>query len=583
MIEVYRKYKNKGFACLPTQSDKSPAVPKGTTWKGGITDEKMYTSYGIGILCGKISDGLECFDFDNKFGDAKQILSEFIAIDKVKEIYEKYKLPIESTMSGGYHLLFRCDEYGGNLKLASRGKLDDETGKMKPVAVIETRGDGGYFVCAPTPKYEVIRNDIFNIQHIEPEERKTLFSVARSFNQWVEIRSNEFEIGNKPGDIYNQKSESVTEMKSALMASGWVEVSKFNWRRPGKKEGISATIGKVADNVFYCFSSSAHPFNEMSGYTPFQVVGLLKYNGDFSKLAKDLSERYGLNEYQNTKVQYSKPQVKRKTEDELNEIIKKSFIDVNIPIAKPPVILEINHGDELSNLYKRLITLGNISSITGKGKSKKTFLQSIMLACFAINDKFQFKFRATLPDNKRQLLQFDTEQGEYDTYLVARRIHDMAGGYQQHLGTFNLREYEPFDRIDIIFKAIDFYKNNLGFVAIDGIADLVNDINDVQESVKITSMLLACTKKYNIHISNIIHQNKNDNYATGHLGSSLIKKSEVVIGVDKDEDMKYRSIVSCQNIRGAEDFEDFAFQIDINGIPRIDWDWKRIEKKSWVK
>jgi hypothetical protein len=581
MKEIAQKYINKGFSILPTKSDKSPDVKK---WIGiKIEADEFSGKYGIGVKCGKESDNLECLDFDNHFSDAKQILSKFIGIVEVKEIYDKYKLPIESTVSGGYHLLFRCEYNDGNKKLASRPKFDEKTQKFRPDCIIETRGEGGYFVAAPTKGYAVIRNDIFNVQHITKEERKVLIDNAISFNEFVDVRSNQFEQGDKPGEIYNQKSESIDEMKTALINAGWTEINKYNWRRPGKKEGISATIGKVADNVFYCFTSNGHPFNEMSGYTPFQVVGLLKYNGDFSKFAAEIAERYELNKYQNNRVSKDKKQPEKKTDKELDEMLTKAFIDVNIPVAKPPVIMEINHGSLYSNTFKRLMTLGNTSSFTGKGKSKKTFLLSIVMACYASNDIMQHKFRSTLPENKRAILHFDTEQGEYDTYLVARRMHDLAGGYQEHLGNFNLREYEPMERLDIIYKAIDKFRSSLGVVLIDGIADLVNDINDVQESVKITSYLLEWTKKYNIHIANVIHQNKNDNYATGHLGSSLIKKSEVVIGVEKDPDMKNRSIVSCQNIRGAEDFDDFAFQINDEGKPLIDWDWVNNQKvKSYV-
>jgi hypothetical protein len=570
MIEIAQKYIEAGFSILPIKKDKSPAVPK---WAGvKFNPADFEGAKGIGIKCGKESNGLECFDFDNHFGDAKQTLSQFLNTPEVKTIYENYKLPIQSTQNGGFHLLYRCKVVDGNKKLASRPLLDETKSKWRPDAIIETRGDGGYFCAYPTDGYKVIRNDIFTVPEITPDERKTLIETALSFNQWSEPIKSEYESTNKPGDIYNSKPEAIEEMKSALLSAGWSEIGRYTWRRPGKKEGISATIGKVADNVFYCFSSNAHPFNPMAGYTPFQVVCLLKHNSDFKSFAKEISDRYRLGDYRNTKPG-KQAEITQKTETEYVEILSKAFVDVNIPVEKPPIILEINHNDKNYPQYERLLTLGNMSVFTGKGKSKKTFLTTLMLSCLAINGQMQRKFRATLPESKRQILQFDTEQGEYDTYLVARRIHDLSGGYQQHLGTFNLREHEPYDRIGIIQAAINKFKSNLGFVMIDGIADLVVDINDNMEAAKISTLLMQWTKIYNIHISNVIHQNKNDNYATGHLGSALIKKSEVVIGVETDLIDKSRSIVSCQNIRGARDFEDFAFKINENTMPEIEWDW----------
>ena len=582
MNESAHKYIESGLSILPCKEDKSPAVPK---WIGvDFIPPDFISAKGIGIKCGKASGGLECGDFDNHFGDAQKTLSEFINTPEVKEIYDKYKLPIQSTQSGGFHLLWRCDNYQGNKKLASKPIYDEAKKRWKPDAIIETRGEGGYFCAQPTNGYKVIRNSLLNIPKITNDERNTLIEIAHSFNKWAEPIKNEHENDNRPGDIYNQKPEAIDEMKSALISEGWVEVGKLKWRRPGKKKGISATVGQVADNVFYCFTSNAYPFVEMTGYSPFQVVGLLKHNGDFKQFAKEIAERYNLQNYSNTKPDFNKKPIrKKKTEKELNEILQKSFIDPNIPIEKPPVILEINHNNESFPEWHRLFTLGNISSFTGKGKSKKTFLTSIILAAMSTSRDIQRKFRSNLPESKQQILHFDTEQGDYDTYLVSKRIHSIAGGYREYLGTFNLRDYDPYDRIDIISNAIKFFKDNIGFVMIDGIADLVNDINDVNESTAIVTKLMHLTKKYNIHISTIIHQNKNDNYATGHLGSSLIKKSEVVIGVETSIDNKSYSTVDCQNIRGAMDFPDFQFYIDDNVMPVIEWDIKPVKNNGYVK
>ena len=569
IFEAANKFDKNGFSILPTKPDKSPHINK---WKGvDIPLSEFKKDVGIGVKCGAASLGLECLDFDNHFGDAKQVISDYLNQPQVKEIYDKYKLPVESTMSGGFHLLFRSSNPTGNQKLASRARYDEKLKRFKPDAIIETRGEGGYFVVAPSKGYKVIRNDIYNVQEIDLDERNILIETAKSFNQWYDPKQNEYEDNNKPGNVYNSKSESIDEMKSALLRAGWTELNKYQWRRPNKNKGISATIGKVADNVFYCFTSSGFPFEMGSGYTPFQVVGLLDYNGDFKKFAKDLANRYDLAKYENNKVPYKKDEKQKKTEKELDDIIAKTYIDVNIPIEKPPVILEINHGNKVDRDFKRLMTLGNISTITGKGKSKKTFLSSMLLACFSSNDILNHKFKSDLPSNKRIVLHFDTEQSEYDSWIVAKRIHDLSGGYKQHLGTFCLREYEPQDRVDIIHKTIEKWKDQIGFIMIDGVADLITDINAVEDSVKITTMLMAWTKKYNTHICTIIHQNKNDNYATGHLGSALIKKSEVVIGVEKDSMDKFSSIVSCQNIRGAQDFEDFVFYINEYGQPKINW------------
>jgi hypothetical protein len=100
----------------------------------------------------------------------------------------------------------------------------------------------------------------------------------------------------------------------------------------------------------------------------------------------------------------------------------------------------------------------------------------------------------------------------------------------------------------------------------------------VTESNKVVTILMELSKKYNIHISTIIHQNKNDNFATGHLGSSLIKKSEAVISVEVNPIIRSFSTVSCDNIRGSLDFPDFQFFINENTLPEIDWENKYLTK-----
>ena len=565
MIDIAKKYIKSGLSILPVKLDKSPAAPK---WKDVIFNGSEFKGVeGIGIKGGKESDNLEIIDFDNHFGDAKKIISEFLNIDEVKEIYNKYHPPIESTQSGGFHLFYRCDNIEGNQKLASKPKWDEKSNRFKPDCIIETRGEGGYVVSAPTKGYELIRNKIVDIQYITVEERETLLTNAKSFNQFIQnVKSDINENKDKPGDYYNEQLEAIEEMKGALKRNGWHEINNHLWRREGKSKGISATIGKVAPNVFYCFTSNGYPFEPESGYKPFQVVGLLEYNGDFSKFAKDLSERYNLGK----KPDYNKPIVKLDEKINYNEILDKAFIDLSITPPKPPIILEISDNKGNGYEWQRLFTLGNFSAITGKAKSKKTFSTTMPMAALIQNGIVYNKFRATLPASKKMIIKFDTEQGRYDAYIASKRIEKLIGcdGWV-NFKTFGLREFKPSERLDIIQFAIEKYSDSIAFILIDGIADLVNSINDEAEAIKVGTLLMKWTELYNIHISCIIHQNKGDGYATGHIGSFILKKAETIISVERDENFKQRSIVKCDMIRGVDSFEEFGFVINEKGLPEL--------------
>src|SRR5690606_35762561 len=124
--------------------------------------------------------------------------------------------------------------------------------------------------------------------------------------------------------------------RQALRKAGWNETQR-GWTRPDKEDGISATFGKVAENIFYCFSSNAYPFEPNKAYSPFQVVALLQYNGDFKAFAKDLSERYQMN--QPKRKEYAKPEQKPKEAGQIETILKKAFINVRIPVNKPPLAM----------------------------------------------------------------------------------------------------------------------------------------------------------------------------------------------------------------------------------------------------
>jgi len=568
MIDVFKKYSAAGLACLPTKADKSP---NHNSWKGGVMEESAYSgSPGIGIVCGEASKGLECLDFDNHFGDAKENISAFFAIEEVKEIGNKHPLVIEATMSGGYHVLYRCDTVGGNQKLARKPKQAGN-GRWVPDVIIETRGEGGYFVAAPSPGYTVLRGDLLSIPYVDPIERDILITAAKSFNTWHEVsKTVEESTGDRPGDLFNDSPGSVDEMRSCLQRAGWTELRDGLWRRPGKKDGISATLGRVAPGVFYNFSSNGYPFESEKAYTAFQVISLLDYNGDFSAFARDLAETNNIGK-KDYKVEPKKKETKALSE--LDGIMMDALIDTNIPIEKPPIIMKVRqqvmeHGS-MRDYDSRTFTLGNFSAITGKGKSKKTFLASMFLAVASSPGELYNKLVADIPEGKKHTILFDTEQSRYDAYITSLRIPKIACADTPNFRAFSLREYSPMERCDIIEHVLKKYNGTAGFIMIDGIADLAKAINDEEEATRVSGLLLRWTKEYNCHICTIIHQNKNDNYATGHLGSSIIKKAECVITVEKDDSDRLVSHVRCDLIRGAADFDDFSFEINDHGIPVI--------------
>ena len=146
------------------------------------------------------------------------------------------------------------------------------------------------------------------------------------------------------------------------------------------------------------------------------------------------------------------------------------------------------------------------------------------------------------------------------------RIQRLAG-HKNHFKGFNLRQFEPLQRCEIIETALKEWGQNVGYVVIDGVRDLVTAINDELEATRVVSLFLRWTKEYNCHISTIIHENKATGDSRGHIGTEVENKSEIIIKVEKIKDDWTSSDVSCEHSRGI-DFEGFRMTIQ-DGLPYV--------------
>ena len=110
------------------------------------------------------------------------------------------------------------------------------------------------------------------------------------------------------------------------------------------------------------------------------------------------------------------------------------------------------------------------------------------------------------------------------------------------------------------------YRNNIGLITIDGAADIMDSVNDLDEANKIVQGLMKWTTKSNAHLSTILHSNFGSDKATGHLGSAIMKKSETVCFIKRENDLTKVSLDYCRNYP----FEEFYFTLDENHRPKVD-------------
>lgn len=288
-----------------------------------------------------------------------------------------------------------------------------------------------------------------------------------------------------------------------------------------------------------------------------------------NELASNKSEEIQLNELKKleTNGAHSKRHRNEKISiDDLEKLIKDLKIDPDAIIKEPDSALRIKNDDGSETI---LGSLGNISMIKGKPKSRKTFLAVAMTAAVISNGTILGKIKGCLPENKPIVDFFDTEQSYYHCQLMANRIIVLAGDSNRNkLNYFNLRGCTIEEMKQIVEHRIQTVKE-LGTVCIDGIRDFLDDINSPSESTTIKDWLLELSAKYNIHIIVVLHTNKGkgDDNARGHIGSEMENKCETVISVTVNQYNPDISIVKGALTRNIG-FEDFAFYIDDNGLPK---------------
>lgn len=250
------------------------------------------------------------------------------------------------------------------------------------------------------------------------------------------------------------------------------------------------------------------------------------------------------------------------TPEELALCIEESAVRAADACEQSPAVLRVD-GSVIG-------TLGNFSASIGKAKSKKTFNVAALTAA-AMTNGTVLHYRASFPEGKRGILYIDTEQGRPHCQQVLRRILRLAGLPEEqdpdNLVMLTLRKFPPDMRLAIVDHAIGTIPH-LGLVIIDGIRDLLYDINSPKEATDIISRFMQWTDDRQIHIHTILHQNKNDENARGHIGTELNNKAETVMQIEVDKEERSISVVEAIHIRDRE-FEPFAFRINSETLPEL--------------
>lgn len=310
VIATVRLAIDNGFCVIPPREDGTKA-PDAPSWKQyqsrRPTKEELNAWYvpgrhGVGLVCGEISGGLELFEFeadaitlglDAKWAEMLRDSGEHELCDLLLSGYT------ERSAAGGLHILYRCPVTKTE-KLAST---------VEHKTLIETKGEGGYVIVAPSGgpvhplggEWAILNGSLATVPTITPEQRTTILRIARLLDQtpvditdgWRRAPSRQDGLGPSAFDLYRNDVRINDVTVELLEEHGWKRCGQSGdtvyLTRPGKDGGVSATVGHVGPGVTTVFTTST-PL-EARTYSPADLYAQIEHSGNYGEAARALEKR----------------------------------------------------------------------------------------------------------------------------------------------------------------------------------------------------------------------------------------------------------------------------------------------------
>lgn len=192
---------------------------------------------------------------------------------------------------------------------------------------------------------------------------------------------------------------------------------------------------------------------------------------------------------------------------------------------------------------------GEVVMVTGKAKSGKTLFLSMLMAC-CVRDEVLFVQRpfdeidGCWVSRPVKCLWFDTEQSDRSTQEILmcrmKKLIEAPGQmtchdepWEGYFDIFNVRRLHYEERLRLFEKAVRKFEPAL--VILDGVRDLLADINDGIKAQDIVERLMKLAQETNSCIVCVLHQNKSseDRNPRGWIGTELMHKAFEVYSCEK--------------------------------------------------
>lgn len=322
-----------GLTPIPARIDGSKR-PAGHAWEHWQTErptiEQLHQWFGnghpgIGLVCGAISGNLEMLELEGVavIGRIGHEVTRMARDAGIGHIIERLRHGYtERTPSDGIHWLYRVDgdPVPGNTKLARRNATDAELA-VKPddkiKTLIETRGEGGFTVIAPSHgtthptglPWRLQGGSLAAIPTLTSAEREQLHDICRKFDSYktekitvaptkrITPKAFAGHVGDSWFDAVVEHLAATEPWDNILGRYGWAYIRKDRhgsdlYRRPGKDDGVSAWVKNDRLNVF----STSTPLDSSDKTTldRLDVIAAYEHRGDRSEAARAVAESTGI-------------------------------------------------------------------------------------------------------------------------------------------------------------------------------------------------------------------------------------------------------------------------------------------------
>ena len=212
----------------------------------------------------------------------------------------------------------------------------------------------------------------------------------------------------------------------------------------------------------------------------------------------------------------------------------------------------------------------DLSVFAGVAKTGKTFVTSMLMAAATTSeDEPSVLALKRIRKEPLKVMWYDTEQSlETTKEIMVKRIAKMVGGTfpDTQFFVFNVRAMTSEERNKMLGVAIESYRPDI--VIVDGIADLLADINDGPKAIELISELLRLADKNNCNITVNIHLNRSGEKSNlrGWLGSMLLQKAFEVFNCAKVFKTDVLSVELFMS-RKVNESVTFYYKISNQGLP----------------